>query len=171
MARRTLITVVMALTLAAIPMAARAGAAIHARGLMSDLQATASNPTDGAWATVTAVGRNGRTVVVLNVEHLDVTAAGTTLGAHVHVGPCVGGDGAAAGPHYNSTGQPPTLVSPETEVWLDFQISDEGTGHAIAMVPFEIPAGGAQSIVIHALPTNPATGAAGTRLACIGVGF
>ena len=55
-------------------------------------------------------------------------------------------------------------------MWLDFTIGVDGSGRSKALVPFEIPDGAAQSIVIHALPTDP-NGVAGARLACIGVGF
>jgi Cu/Zn superoxide dismutase len=170
MNHKRLLISVLGLILALNAGPALAGRAIHAGGALSDLQTLSSNPTDGAWGLVTATRAGGRTVVVLNLKDLDVAAAGATLGAHVHVGACVEGSGATAGPHFNITGQPPTLVSPETEVWLDFQITDGGTGHALAIVPFEVPDGAANSIVIHAMPTLP-NGTAGARLACIGVGF
>ncbi|MGH9278392.1 MAG: hypothetical protein ACRD12_09860, partial [Acidimicrobiales bacterium] len=97
---------------------------------------------------------------------LDDSFEGTTFGAHVHVGPCVPGNGAAAGPHYNSGGP----ADPEHEVWLDFTVEAGGVGWAEAWVPFVIPAGAARSIVVHALPTD-ATGAAGGRIACLPVDF
>jgi Cu-Zn family superoxide dismutase len=56
-------------------------------------------------------------------------------------------------------------------VWLDFTVTNGRTGHAVAIADFEIPAAAAQSIVIHALPTNPDTGAAGARMACLPLEF
>jgi Cu-Zn family superoxide dismutase len=38
-------------------------------------------------------------------------------------------------------------------------------------VPWSFTAGTAGSVVIHALPTNASTGAAGARLACTSVAF
>ncbi len=110
--------------------------------------------------------RDGATRVALRLRGLDAAAAGNRYGAHIHVGPCVAGDGAAAGPHYNAGGG----VSEETEVWLDFVIGANGTAAASTTVPFVIAPGTAQSLVIHALPTDP-TGAAGARIACLPVEF
>lgn len=143
-----------------------AGTGIFSKAGLSDLQPATDQATDGAWAVASAAVTGGRTVVVLNVKGLDEGAAGTTFGAHVHTGSCVAGNGAAAGPHYNHGGG----VSPDTEVWLDFTATGGGTGHATAVVPFEIPAGAAASIVIHALPTAP-DGTAGARLACLPLEF
>lgn len=148
---------------AAVP--AAAGTGLFWNDRLVDLSA-ATSPTDGAWAVATATVVDDRTIVRLEVKDLDRASAGSTFGAHVHVGPCVAGNGAAALGHYNHGGG----VSAETEVWLDFTVTGGGTGHATAVVPFAIPAGGAQSIVIHALPTAP-NGAAGARLACIPLEF
>jgi Cu-Zn family superoxide dismutase len=46
-----------------------------------------------------------------------------------------------------------------------------GTAKATAKVPFTIAPGAASSVVIHALPTDPATGLAGARLACLPAAF
>ena len=144
-----------------------AGNAIFSKAPLSDVS-PAADPTDGAWAVASATVENGRTGVVLNVKGLDRSESGRRLGAHVHVGPCVPGDGGIAGGHYKVPGAP---VSPETEVWLDFTITDGGTGHAKAIVPFEIAPGEAHSIMIHRDPTAATTGAAGPRLACIPLEF
>jgi Cu-Zn family superoxide dismutase len=53
-------------------------------------------------------------------------------------------------------------------VWLDFRVFGNGHAFALADVPFVIPSGGAMSIVIHAMPTDP-MGVAGARLACLPV--
>jgi hypothetical protein len=129
---------------------------------LTDLKPDVADPTDGASALALAVtGRRG-TVVLLSVHGLDPAAAGRTLGAHVHVGPCVGGAGAAAGPHLSH--QPPP--SPSTEIWLDLAVGPRGSAFAAASVPFAVPPGSAGSIVIHAQPTAP-DGTAGERLACL----
>jgi Cu/Zn superoxide dismutase len=141
-----------------------------AAGPLSDLQATV-DPTDGATARVQVTQHAGGSTASLLVWGLDRAAAGTTYGAHVHSGDCVAGNGAAAGPHFNIdvyNGEPFPLVTTATEVWLDFTVRGDGTGSAVAQVPFAIPAGAASAVVIHALPTD-ATGAAGARLACLSV--
>ncbi len=154
--------------------AAPAGAAVNpfvtARGPLSDLAPSTANPTDGGFARVYSVAVGDWTYVVLLVSGLDPAAEGNTYGAHVHVGPCVAGNGAAAGPHYLTGGTP----SPETEVWLDFEVLPGGFAYATAFVPFQIEEGAAQSVVIHAEPTQeggPTPGAAGGRLACLPVPF
>jgi Cu-Zn family superoxide dismutase len=152
--------------------AALAGATpvdVRGAGELQDLQPATVQPTDGASAQVTATVADGGTTVTLKVEGLDHAAAGTVLGAHVHSGTCVAGNPTAAGPHYNSTGA--TVISDETEVWLDFEVQANGTGKAVAHVPFVIPHGGASAVVIHAMHTNHETGAAGPRWACLPVLF
>ena len=136
---------------------------------LSDLS-SASNATDGGYGRLYAVAPgDGNTYFVFVVTGLDPEAAGTTYGAHVHVGPCVPGNGAAALGHYNTgTGGDP---SPENEVWLDFTVRPGGVGVAFATAPFEIEPGTAQSVVVHALPTEPGTGVAGGRIACLPVDF
>ena len=142
-------------------------------GPLQDLQVTSSQPTDGATAQVVAKQSAGMTTVTLKVQALDHEAAGTTLGAHVHVGSCIAGNGGAALAHYNAGGIP----SAQTEVWLDFTIEANGTAWAETTVPFSIPQGGAASVVIHAEATHhgpgpvPAPGTAGARLACLPVQF
>jgi Cu/Zn superoxide dismutase len=138
-------------------------------GQLRDLQPATGQLTDRATAQVVATEADGTTTVTLKVQGLDRASAGTTLGAHVHVGTCVEGAGAAAGPHYNATGG--QVVSDETEVWLDFTVQSNGTAQAAATVPFVIPGAGAGAVVIHALHTDHATGAAGARWACLPVAF
>jgi Cu-Zn family superoxide dismutase len=106
------------------------------------------------------VSHGARTTVrlkVTGVEH----AESRTFGAHLHTGPCVAGDGAAAGPHYNTdmiNGRKPVRADREREVWLDFTVSPSGAGTASTVVPFA-PKPGNRSIVIH--------DATGARLACL----
>ena len=83
------------------------------------------------------------------------------------MGPCQAGNGAAAGPHYNHGGG----ISSQTEVWLDFTVDQGGVARSETVVPFVVAGGAAQSVVIHALATNPSTGLAGARVACIPVAF
>ena len=151
--------------------AAPAGAAVNlyvtGSGALTDLAPNTDNATDGASARVYSVAFGDSTYVILLVTGLDPEAEGTTYGAHVHVGPCVPGNGAAAGPHYNSDGGYPT---PENEVWLDFEVLPGGYGYATAFVPFQIEEGDAQSVVVHALPTAEGGGAGG-RIACLPVPF
>ncbi len=149
----------------AIPVLAGTGIFFH--GGLTDLHNDA-HATDGSWGVATATVHNGRTIVRMNLKDLDRAAAGTTFGAHVHVGSCASHDGAAAGPHFNA-GIYDDLA--DNEVWLDFTVTAGGTGHAEAIADFEIGPGAARSIVIHALPTNPLDGSAGARLACLPLEF
>ena len=151
-----------------------AGAAttfVQSHGALVDLAPSAANATDGATASLWAVAGGGGTTFWVFLRGLDPEAVDTTYGAHIHVGPCVAGNGAAAGPHYNSDGGGPT---PENEVWLDFTVLPGGYGYAVTTVPFEIEPGDAQSMVIHLQPTQhggSTPGAAGGRQACLPVEF
>lgn len=150
-----------------------AGAAstfVQSRGPLTDFSPSAANATDGATADLWAVAGGGRTTFFALFTGLDPAAAGTTYGAHIHVGTCVAGNGAAAGPHYNTGGTPST----DTEVWLDFTVLPGGYGFAVTTVPFTIEPGAAQALVVHAEPTQDGgatPGAAGTRQACLPVDF
>ena len=158
-----------AVVLAAMGTPAAAGGADHlvVKGPLVDLRPGVSDPTDGARARVVVKETAHGSVVSLQLGGLDRSAAGESFGAHVHVGPCVPGDGAAAGPHYNAN---PPQVDETTEVWLDFIVDRRGKAATVTHVPFVIPDGAAQSVVVHEHPTDP-SGAAGARLACIGVAF
>ncbi|MFI5694168.1 superoxide dismutase family protein [Kribbella sp. NPDC051586] len=124
-------------------------------------------PFGTARAVVVMVSHGARTSVRLKVTGIE-HAAGRTFGAHLHTGPCVAGDGAAAGPHYNTDaieGRKPARADREREVWLDFTVSPSGAGTASTVVPFA-PKPGNRSIVIHQEATD-SHGTAGARLACI----
>ena len=158
------------LTAATGPAVAEAPPVVYASGSLSDLAPSTANVTDAASARVFAISSGTSTFFVFLLSGLDPDAAGETYGAHVHVGPCVAGNGAAAGPHYNTGGTP----SPETEVWLDFTVLPGGFAYAIAQAPFTIEPGTAQSVVVHAQPTQAGgdtPGAAGGRIACLPVEF
>lgn len=133
---------------------------------LSDLQPAAPAPVDGARAQLRLTFRGGSTVAVLTVRDLARSARGTTYGAHLHSGPCVPGDGAAAGPHYNAA--TPPVPDARHEIWLDFTVDRHGVGRARTVVPF-VPAHGTRSIVVHEMATDHHTGAAGARLACMPV--
>jgi Cu/Zn superoxide dismutase len=114
------------------------------------------------------VSHDDSTLAILQVRGIDRSVAGRSFGAHLHVGLCVAGDGAAAGPHYNTdtiAGKVPPRVNRSTEIWLDFTVSPTGAGNALTAVPFT-PQSGNRSIVIHEKPTDH-HGAAGSRLACL----
>ncbi len=156
-----------ALTLQVAAPASAASVRARGAGELRDLQLTTDQPTDHATAQVVAYESDGWTTVVLKVQGIDHAAAGTTLGAHVHIGSCIAGNGGAALGHYrNGTGTATAL----NEVWLDFEVQANGTGWAEATVHFVIPDGGAGAVVIHQNETA-AGGAAGPRMACLPVQF
>jgi superoxide dismutase, Cu-Zn family len=125
---------------------------------------------DGARATVMMIGMNGSTFFRLNVRGVDESADGNKYPAHVHEGPCVAGDGGAAGPHYNIQKEEklpaPYEVSAQTEVHLDFEVNSDGSARVTVNAPFVVKPG-ERSIVFHTdkPPVPPATSPA--RLACI----
>ena len=139
-----------------------AGFALEA-GRLTDLQ-KGKSPLDRAHAVVLSLPTEHGSVVLLSLRDVR-RAAGQRFGAHVHEGPCLKKDPAAALGHY-AVGAP---ASATTEVWLDVTISKRGTGISVASVPFRV-APGERSVVLHEKPTDP-TGAAGTRLACLPVTF
>lgn len=141
-------------------------------GPLRDLQPSTSDPLDGAAGRVLMAEGRGSTTFVLLLSGVGSTGVGRTYGAHLHTGPCVAGNGAAAGPHYNQSmidGVVPPVVSDRTEVWLDVTIRPGGTAVAVAKVPF-VPTPGDRAIVIHAEPTDD-HGTAGARLACLPISW
>lgn len=167
---RTAITAAAIVLLTATP-ALALGPFARSSGFLSDLAPSASGPFDGARARVQLVESSQASHAVLTVTGIEASANGNTYGAHLHDGPCMAGNGGAAGPHYNHRVHgniTPAEISDRTEIWLDFTVED-GTGTGTASVPF-VPESGSRSVVIHALPTNPA-GGAGDRLACLTVSW
>lgn len=158
--------------LATLPASAGAGGPfVRTSGTLSDLQPATAGPFDGATAAVQIVGSAKGSHALLRVRGID-GADGETFGAHLHAGPCVAGNGAAALGHYNTdviAGILPPLnrITEDTEVWLDVTV-DDGAATATASVPFR-PLPGARSVVVHALATDHHTGLAGARLACLPV--
>lgn len=157
-----------ALTLTPAAQAAGIGGVVNEYGSLRDLSPDV-NPTDGASARFVAFPSGGGTRAVLIVTGLAPSAVGSTLGAHVHTGPCLAGQPAAAGPHYNTAG-PTGPGDRGHEIWLDFTVRPGGVGVADTTVPFVIPAGGAGSVVVHKLATAPG-GAAGLRMGCLPAAF
>jgi superoxide dismutase, Cu-Zn family len=136
-------------------------------------------PFDGATASVRIMqtSDNG-TNFKLRVEDIASSAEGTEFGAHLHVGSCEEDDfgGKLAGPHYNDqmfpagtlTDYSKAVKSAETEVWFDLVPDDNGITADSTLVPFiPVDLDGTMSIVIHAEQTNPDTGGAGPRQACL----
>jgi superoxide dismutase, Cu-Zn family len=168
-----LLAAVAIVALAAAPASAAAadhGPVVRSSGALADLQPAASSPFDGATAAFQLVEAARGSHAVLRVSGIGAEADGQTFGAHLHVGPCVAGNGAAALGHYNTdvlAGVTPPEVSERTEVWLDLAV-DDGAATATASVPF-VPLPGARSVVVHALATDSHTGTAGARLACLPV--
>ena len=110
-----------------------------------------------ALATVSALPAAGERD--LPQERLMVTGlpANRTFGAHVHTAPC-GTDPSASGGHYqHSTGASQPLA--DRELWLDVTTDAQGRGTTTTTVPWTFAPGTAGSVVIHANPTNPTTGA------------
>lgn len=148
------------------------------RGDLTDLSPDTKDVWDGARATAVLMGINDETTVKVTVRGLPDGATGEEYGAHLHVGPCgLAEDGVTptVGGHYNVSPLNdlglPSLVSDQTEVWLDFGVSSDGTAHDIAVVPF-VPAADQRSITFHAAHTvhdasEGTVGTAGAKLACI----
>lgn len=139
------------------------------RGDLRDLAPTIPDAFEGASAKLTMDTRRGHTRFVLKVRGINLSIAEDAYGAHLHVGPCVAGQPAAALGHYNVSTANPPVVNSTTEVWLDFAVTDDGTAQSRATVPW-VPTPGDRSVVIHAEETNP-DGTAGTRLACLPVSW
>ncbi len=141
-------------------------------GVLVDLAVDVGDPFDGSYADVKIKSRSfddGRqwTKASVSVENVNADA-GVTYGSHVHVGPCVEGDGDAAEGHFNITESrgEEVVVSEETEIWFEFTVDEHGDAKDFSEVDFAIPSGEGNSIVIHEMPTE-ADGSAGGRLACI----
>ena len=154
---------------AAVAVLAVPGAAMAADVLVSHGHGP-TNTYDAAYTGITtqvhAWARGDTTTVRLMVTGLP---PGRTFGAHVHTGSC-GPDPLTAGGHYQHSGDTSVPLA-QREVWLDVTSDADGRGVATTTVPWTFAAGTAGSVVIHALPTNPLTGAAGARLACTSVAF
>ena len=83
-----------------------AGVAFNFDNDLRDFAPAAAGPFDGARAKLTLV-TDDATKAVFVVHGVDPSVAGQTFGAHLHVGPCVAGNGPAALGHYNHSGTTP----------------------------------------------------------------
>jgi Cu/Zn superoxide dismutase len=140
-------------------------------------------PFDSTTGKVTIVENDdGRTTFSIKVTGIDIDAADQLFGAHLHTGSCLEGNGAAAGPHYNTqlypagsyatySAIPVELKTANNEVWFDLVPSEEDGAASdqvtVDFVPVDLD--GVMSIVIHAEPTvdgGTLSGMAGAREAC-----
>lgn len=119
---------------------------------------------------VAVVREQDKTVVRLHVSGFPDEAAGRTFGAHVHANKC-GPKPVDAGPHYQNPDAPDGTPLSKKEIWLDVKIEPGGEGRSKAAVPWKVAKGAAGSVIVHAEPTDPATGDAGARLTCTDVPF
>ena len=153
-----------ATVLVAVPAAAMAAGVVvdhgHGPTVVHDTAYEQIRTQVHAWSS------EGTTRVRLMVTGLP---ARRTFGAHVHTGTC-GSDPLASGGHYQHSTDPSAPLA-QREVWLDVTADADGRGVATTTVPWAFEPGSAGSVVIHALPTNAQTGAAGARLACTSVAF
>jgi len=134
---------------------------------LRDFDPATVSPFDNASARVSMLGYRGSSFS-FKLRGIDPSAAGESYGAHLHTGPCVAGEPATAGPHYNIDvvrGVTPVVASPKTEVWLDFTVGADGEARSSTSVPF-VPEAGQRAIVVHAEATA-SNGTAGARLACL----
>ena len=119
-------------------------------GELTDFTTTKPDVFKGARASAIMIGMDGTSLFRLRVS--GVAAKGGAYAVHLHQGKCVADDWSAAGPHYNVT-------------WDPIDVDSHGNAQSTATVSF-IPEG-ERSIVLHGLPTDPQTGIAGPRLACL----
>ena len=122
----------------------------------------------GATATVEAFyPGDGTTAVTLELRGLQPFR---TYGAHAHVGACTEAPSGAGGHwHFPDGGAGPIE---EREIWLDVTTDEQGYAKSVALRGQDIPADDRpMSVVVHALPTDHSSGAAGGRLACVSVPF
>jgi Cu-Zn family superoxide dismutase len=134
-------------------------------------------PTDATARVQAVYDASGKTQVTLHVWGLQPN---TEYGAHAHKNAC-GTTGAAAGPHFQNIPDPvvpsvdPAYANPRNEIWLDLVTDEAGNGAAQTQVPWQFaPDRRARSVIIHVEHTHTGpndSGVAGTRLACLTVGF
>ena len=125
----------------------------------------------GAKTVVLALStRAGRTTVAFMVVGLPKSTWGKSLGAHAHVNSCAA-DPAAAGGHYANPAAAPDTPLHSKEIWLDVTVRPGGSALSVTTVDWLIRPGDANSVVLHAMPTNHDTGAAGARMLCTTVAF
>ncbi|MFI0373283.1 hypothetical protein ACH35V_35945 [Actinomadura sp. 1N219] len=119
---------------------------------------------------ITVIRDENTTSVLLRATGFPAAAAGKVFGVHVHVNPC-GPKGEDAGPHYMNPDGSHDLPMEQMEIWLDVTVAKDGTGHSGDIVPWRVAEKAAGSVIVHAQPTDPATGGAGARNLCTTVPF
>jgi hypothetical protein len=131
------------------------------RAWAEDLLTSNEGPLDSARAKITIAEGTDSTTFTIRVTGMDPSAAGTVLGAHLHTGPCIEGEGTAAGPHYNQQvvvggkSFAEAEISPNTEVWFDLVADEEGMAYDETTVPFvPVDPDGIMSVVVHVTSTN-----------------
>jgi superoxide dismutase, Cu-Zn family len=176
--RRTLVLVAsMGAVLIAVPAVAAVRSALPDVAVTKAFQPAGSATTaftydqhgvpQGATASVQSFALDGTTAVTLELRGL---TAFRTYGAHLHVGACTESPAGAGGHWHFPDSSEPALE--EREVWLDVTTDEQGYAKSVALRADSIPTGDRpMSVVVHAQPTDSATGAAGARLACVTVPF
>lgn len=122
---------------------------------------------DGATASLRVMKTADGTNFKLRIKGVDPVVADRQFGSHLHVGPCSDGSDTTGGHFQHVQGAGAT---PENEVWFDVIPNDIGGATASTFVEFKPEdrlGQGKMSIVIHALPTNPLDGKAGTKETCL----
>lgn len=110
------------------------------------------------------------TLVTLRASGFPAHAVGKRFGTHVHVNPC-GPRPEDAGGHYQNPDAPSGTPLVAREIWLDFTVGRDRTGHAAAARPWHVRRDTSRSVVIHEHRTDPDTGDAGGRLNCTTIPF
>ena len=132
---------------------------------LRDLQPSTSEPFDGAYASVTMISWGSGSYFSIRVRGVDQGRSGNVTAPTCT--PDRAWPATARRPDRTTTstcwpGVLPAEVSPDTEVWLDFELNSRGEGRSSTVVPF-VPTAGERAIVIHALPTS-ANGTAGAAI-------
>ncbi|WP_067455421.1 superoxide dismutase family protein [Actinomadura macra] len=128
------------------------------------------NAYSGVRTRVAVLKYRHRTAVRLTASGFPNGSAGKTFGAHVHRDRC-GAEPTASGPHYQNPKARPTTPVREKEIWVDLKVRPDGTAESRTLIGWRVARGAANSVVIHALPTDQKTGDAGARLLCTTVPF
>jgi Cu/Zn superoxide dismutase len=147
-------------------------------GPLRDLDtSTDDGAFDSATALVKITETADGTTYWIRVKGIDAPSD-AEFGAHLHTGPCIEGNGTAAGPHYNAdvasgkTGAD-VVVSSATEVWFELTPNENGVAvdsTEVLFVPTDFHGDQEMSIVIHAHSTDD-MGVAGPRQACLPLDF
>ncbi len=137
---------------------------------MRDLQTTSDGVFDSARALLKVTETADGSSYSIRIKGIDPSAASLNYHSHLHVGPCIEGDGLAAGGHYNSqaaAGLPVTEVSPTTEVWFELIPNQDGVAiydTSVSFVPVDFHTDQIMSVVIHSLGSS-------AREACLPLDF